>query len=178
MFPFSSFSMLSLLYVGALLSSDASPVCMNSPCKENLVAAPIQPGTGAGVGTAACEGQTGTTACRTVVSIPAISDVPRKVERKHELPQFQYKVTDISYSTFCYYFLQFSAHKSWTGATFNQPRNPNRPGYESLTVYSSCSSESKQHTIKRMPASSFSWEAKLGTTYQPEKNNRQQSKKG
>ncbi|XP_039884671.1 fibroleukin [Simochromis diagramma] len=93
MFPFSSFkfSMLPLLYVGVLLSSVASPACINPPCKENLVASPIQPGTGAGAGTGACEGQTGTTACRTGVSLAAISDVPRKVEHKHELSQFQYK---------------------------------------------------------------------------------------
>lgn len=102
MFPFSSFkfSMLPLLYVGVLLSSVASPACINPPCKENLVASPIQLGTGVGAGTGACEGQTGTTACRTGVSLAAISDVPRKVEHKHELPQFQYKVTDILYSTF------------------------------------------------------------------------------
>lgn len=92
--------MLPLLYVGVLLSLVVSPACINPPCKDNLVASPIQPGTGAGAGTGACEGQTGTTACRTGVSLAAISDIPRKVEHKHEQPQFQYKVTDILYSTF------------------------------------------------------------------------------
>lgn len=115
MFPFSSFkfSMLPLLYVGVLLSSVASPACINPPCKENLVASPIQPGTGAGAGTGACEGQTGTTACRTGVSLAAISDIPRKVEHKHELPQFQNKVTDILYSTFhCVCVCVFFFHSS------------------------------------------------------------------
>lgn len=117
MFPFSSFkfSMLPLLYVGVLLSSVASPACINPPCKENLVASPIQPGTGAGAGTGACEGQTGTTACRAGVSLAAISDVPRKVEHKHELPQFQYKVTDILYSTF---------HCVWGFFHSSQLKNP------------------------------------------------------
>lgn len=91
--------MLPLLYVGVLLSLVASPACINPPCKDNLVASPIQPGTGA-AGTGACEGQTGTTACGTGVSLAAISDIPQKVEHKHEIRQFQYKVTDILYSTF------------------------------------------------------------------------------
>ncbi|XP_023123069.3 fibroleukin [Amphiprion ocellaris] len=93
MIPFSSLSMLPLLslYVGALLSSDASPACVHPPCRDSLVAAPIPPGTGAGVGSGACEGQTGTRVCRMGVSLPAISDVPRRVEHRHDFPQVQYK---------------------------------------------------------------------------------------
>lgn len=100
MIPFGSLGLLPLLslYVGALLSSDASPACTHPPCRDSLVAAPIQPGTGAGVGTGACEGQTGTTACRMVVSLPAISDVPRRVEHRHDFPQAQPKVSDITFS--------------------------------------------------------------------------------
>ncbi|TNN59748.1 hypothetical protein EYF80_030021 [Liparis tanakae] len=78
------------LYV-ALLSSDASPDCTHPPCRDMLVAAPIQPRTGAGVGSGACEGQTGTTACKMRVSLPAISNVPRIVENRHEVPQVQPK---------------------------------------------------------------------------------------
>ncbi|KAM7402040.1 hypothetical protein PAMP_017311 [Pampus punctatissimus] len=73
------------LYVGALLSSEASPACTHPPCRDSLVAAPILPGTGASVGIGACEGQTGTPACRVRVSLPAISDVPRKVEHRHDI---------------------------------------------------------------------------------------------
>ncbi|XP_044032931.1 fibroleukin [Siniperca chuatsi] len=93
MIPFGSLGLLPLLslYVAALLSSDASPACAQPPCRDSLVAAPIQPGTGAGVGTGACEGQTGTTACRMGVSFPVISDVPRRVEHRHDLPQLQSK---------------------------------------------------------------------------------------
>ncbi|XP_031703733.1 fibroleukin [Anarrhichthys ocellatus] len=93
MVPLGSLSLLPLLslYVGALLSSDASPDCTHPPCRDMLVAAPIQPRTGAGVGSGASEGQTGTTACRMRVSLPAISDVPRMVEHRHELPQVQPK---------------------------------------------------------------------------------------
>ncbi|XP_044204703.1 fibroleukin [Thunnus albacares] len=80
------------LYVGALLSSEASPACTHPPCRDSLVAAPIPPGTGVGVGTGACEGQTGTTACRVRVLLPAISDAPRKVEQRHNVPQDQPKV--------------------------------------------------------------------------------------
>ncbi len=100
MIPFGSLGLLPLLslYVGALLSSDASPACTHAHCRDSLVAAPIQPGTGAGVGTGACEGQTGTTACRIGVSLPAISDVPRRVEHRHDFSQVQPKVSDITYS--------------------------------------------------------------------------------
>ncbi|XP_068449484.1 fibroleukin [Clinocottus analis] len=88
-----SLSLLPLLslYVGALLSSDVSPDCTHPPCRDMLVAAPIQPRTGAGVGIGACEGQTGTTACKMGASLSAISDVPRMVEHRHELPQVQPK---------------------------------------------------------------------------------------
>ncbi|XP_068567897.1 fibroleukin [Cebidichthys violaceus] len=92
MLPLGSLSLLPLLslYVGALLL-DASPDCTHPPCRDMLVAAPIQPRTGAGVGSRACQGQTGTTACRMGVSLPAISDVPRMVEHRHEFPQVQPK---------------------------------------------------------------------------------------
>ena len=102
-----SLSLLPLLslYVGALLSSDASPACTHPPCRDSLVAAPIQPGTGAGVGTGACEGQTGTAACRMGVSLPAISDVPRKVDH---FPQVQPKVSDSTYSVVGGHELHFS----------------------------------------------------------------------
>lgn len=56
------------------------------------MAAPIQHATGAGVG--ACEGQTGIGACRMGVSLPAISDVPRRVEQRNNYPQVQPKVSD------------------------------------------------------------------------------------
>lgn len=108
MIPFGSLGLLPLLslYVGALLSSDASPACTLPPCRDSLVAAPIQAGTGAGAGTGACEGQTGT-ACRMGVSLPAISDVPRRTENRHDVPQVQPKVSDITYSvvrneTYCF----------------------------------------------------------------------------
>ncbi|XP_070693008.1 fibrinogen-like protein 1 [Pempheris klunzingeri] len=93
MIPFGFLGLLPLmsLYVGALLSSDASPACTLPPCRDSLVAAPIQPGMGAGVGSEACEGQTGTTACRMRVSLPAISDVPRRVDHRHDFPQAQPK---------------------------------------------------------------------------------------
>lgn len=99
MVPLGSLSLLPLLslYV-ALLSSDASPDCTHPPCRDMLVAAPIQPRTGAGVGSGACEGQTGTAACKMRVSLPAISDVPRIVENRHEVPQVQPKVSDTTYS--------------------------------------------------------------------------------
>lgn len=96
MIPLVSLGMLPLLSlcVGALLSSEASPACTHPPCRDSLVAAPIPPGTGAGAGIGACEGQTGTTACRVRVSLPAISDAPRKVEHRHDIPQVQPKVSD------------------------------------------------------------------------------------
>ncbi|XP_029989865.1 fibroleukin [Sphaeramia orbicularis] len=74
------------LYVGALLSSDASPACTHPPCRDTLVAAPIP-----GVGTGACEGQTGTSACRLGVSLPAISEAPQRLEHRHDFPQAQTK---------------------------------------------------------------------------------------
>ncbi|XP_072239259.1 fibroleukin [Leuresthes tenuis] len=93
MSPFSSLGMLSLLslYVGALLSSDASPACLHPPCRDNLVAAPIPPGTGADGSTTSCEGQTGTSACSLGVSLPVISDAPRRVEHRQDFPQVQPK---------------------------------------------------------------------------------------
>ncbi|XP_040015697.1 fibroleukin isoform X2 [Xiphias gladius] len=93
MIPFGSLSMLPLLslYVGALLSLDGSPACTHPPCGDSLVAEPIPPGTGVGVGTRACEGQTGTTACRMGVLHPAISDAPRRSEHRHNFPQVKPK---------------------------------------------------------------------------------------
>ncbi|XP_041836804.1 fibroleukin isoform X2 [Melanotaenia boesemani] len=83
------------VYVGVLLFSDASPACLHPPCRDSLVAAPIPPGTGAGVSTTACEGQTGTSSCSRGISLPAISDVPRKVEHIHDFLQVQYKTGGI-----------------------------------------------------------------------------------
>ncbi|KAM4588759.1 fibroleukin [Odontesthes bonariensis] len=93
MSPFSSLGMLSLLslYVGALVSSDASPACLHPPCRDNLVAAPIPPVTGAGGSTTSCEGQTGTSACSLGVSLTAISDAPRRVEHRQDFLQVQQK---------------------------------------------------------------------------------------
>ncbi|XP_036957502.1 fibroleukin [Acanthopagrus latus] len=93
MIPFGSLGLLPLLSlcVGALLSSDASPSCTQPPCRDSLVAAPIQHATGAGVGAGACEGQTGIGACRMGVSLPAISDAPRRVEQRNNYPQVQQK---------------------------------------------------------------------------------------
>ncbi|KAM9408450.1 fibroleukin [Pholidichthys leucotaenia] len=91
--PFSSRSMLPLLslYVGALLYSDASPACVNPPCRDNLVAAPNPQGMGAAKGTRACEGQSGSTFCRMGTSLPAMSDAPRRLEQRQDLSKFQYK---------------------------------------------------------------------------------------
>ncbi|XP_075997265.1 fibroleukin isoform X2 [Genypterus blacodes] len=93
MIPFGFLGMLPLLslYVGVVLYSDASPPCLHLPCRDNLVAAPIQPGVAAGVNTGACEGQTGMAACRMGVSLPAISDAPRRVEHRNDFPQVQPK---------------------------------------------------------------------------------------
>nr|XP_046239833.1 fibroleukin [Scatophagus argus] len=93
MIPLGSLGLLPLLslFVGALLSSDASLACTHPPCRDNLVAAPIQPSSGAGEGTGACEGQTGTTACRRGVSLPAISDLPQRAEHRRNFPQAQPK---------------------------------------------------------------------------------------
>lgn len=100
MVPLGPLSLLPLLSlcVGALLSSDASPDCTQPPCRDTLVAAPIQPRTGAGVGTVACEGQPGTAACRMGVSLPAVSEVPRMAEHRHEFAQVKPKVSDVTYS--------------------------------------------------------------------------------
>lgn len=83
------------LYVGVLMSSDPSLACTHPPCRESLVAAPIPPGTGAVVGSGACDGPTGATTCRIGFSLPAISDDPRKVEHRHD------KVSDITHSVTC-----------------------------------------------------------------------------
>lgn len=100
MIPVGALGLLPLLslYLGALLSPDASLACMRPPCRDSLVAAPIQPGRGEAVGTAACEGQTGTTACRMRVALPAISDVPRRVEHRHNFSQVQPKVRMIEFA--------------------------------------------------------------------------------
>lgn len=107
MIPFGSLGMLSL-YVGALLSLDASPACTHPPCRDSLVAAPIPPGTGAGVGSGACEGQTGTTACRVGVSLPAVSEAPQRMEHRHDIPQVQPKVCDTS-SVMRFIFLNYKS---------------------------------------------------------------------
>ncbi|KAM9758276.1 fibrinogen-like protein 1 [Menidia menidia] len=93
MVPSSSLSMLSLLslIVAALLSSDASPACLHPPCRDNLVAAPIPPATRAGGSAPSCEGQTGTSTCSLGVSLPAISEVQRRLEHRQDSPQAQYK---------------------------------------------------------------------------------------
>lgn len=85
------------LYVGLLLSADASLACTHPPCRESLVAAPNQPGSSAGLGPRACEGQTGSTACRNGVTLLAMSDVPRRVEHRHNFPQVQPKVSGITF---------------------------------------------------------------------------------
>ncbi|XP_056886973.1 fibroleukin [Takifugu flavidus] len=83
------------LHVGALLSTGASLACPHPPCGESLVAAPIQAGSSVGMGTRACEGQTGTTSCRMGVALLAISDVPRRVEHRLNPPQVQPKTGSI-----------------------------------------------------------------------------------
>ncbi|RVE73251.1 hypothetical protein OJAV_G00048820 [Oryzias javanicus] len=77
-------SMLPLLSVclGVLPSSDASPACTEEPCRDTLVAAPIPAGSGAKV-RAEAESQTGTGACRTGFSLPAIAEAPRRMEHRH-----------------------------------------------------------------------------------------------
>ncbi|XP_029007260.1 fibroleukin [Betta splendens] len=83
MIPFGYLSMIPLLslYLGGLMSSDASLACTHPPCRETLVAAPVPPGSGSGVGSGACEGQT---ACRIGFSLPANANAPRKVEQRHD----------------------------------------------------------------------------------------------
>lgn len=93
------------LYVGVLLCTGASLACTHPPCRESLVAAPIQSISGAGTGARACEGQTGATACRMGVALLAVSDVPRRVEHRHSLPQVQPKVGDMAVASFV---LEFS----------------------------------------------------------------------
>lgn len=95
MIPLSSLGLLPALslYVGALLSSNATLACIYPPCTDSLVAAPVQPGSGAGAATRACEVQPGTSACRTGVALRAISDVPRKVEHRRNFPPVQPKVS-------------------------------------------------------------------------------------
>lgn len=63
------------------------------------MAAPIQAGSNVGMGTRACEGPTGTTACRMGVALLAISDVPRRVEHRHNPPQVQPKVSKTAASS-------------------------------------------------------------------------------
>lgn len=83
MIPFGYFNMLPLLslYMGGLMSSDPSLACTHPPCREILVAAPVPPGSGGGVGSGACEGQR---ACRIGISLPAIAKAPQKVEQRHD----------------------------------------------------------------------------------------------
>lgn len=87
-------------YVGVLLYTGASLACRHPPCRDSLVAAPIQ-----GTGARACEGQTGATSCGMGVALLAISDVPRRVEHRHSLPQVQPKVGETAASS---YVLEFS----------------------------------------------------------------------
>ncbi|XP_075893431.1 fibrinogen-like protein 1 [Nelusetta ayraudi] len=91
MIPLGSLGLLPLLslYVGALLSSNATLACTYPPCTDSLVAAPMQPGSGAGAATRTCEIQPGTSTCRTGVALRAVSDVPRKVEHRRNFPQVQ-----------------------------------------------------------------------------------------
>lgn len=98
MIPLSSLGLLPALslYVGALLSSNATLACIYPPCTDSLVAAPIQPGSGAGAATRACEVQPGTSGpCRTGVALRAVSDVPRKVEHRRNFPPVQPKVSGL-----------------------------------------------------------------------------------
>lgn len=88
------------LYVGALLSTGTSLACTHPPCRERLVAAPIQAGSSAGMVTRACDGQTGTTSCRMGVALSAMSDVPRRVEHRHNNPQGQPKVSKAAASSY------------------------------------------------------------------------------
>ncbi|KAF7208625.1 fibroleukin [Nothobranchius furzeri] len=87
MIAFSHLRLISLLslYVGALLSSDASPACSRPPCRDKLVAAPVSPGTRAAVSTEACEGQTGTIACKMGGSLAAISEAPQTAEQRNKV---------------------------------------------------------------------------------------------
>lgn len=95
MIPLGSLGLLPLLslYVGALLSSNATLACTYPPCADSLVAAPMQPGSGAGAATRTCEIQPGTSTCRTGVALRAVSDVPRKVEHRRNFPQVQPRVS-------------------------------------------------------------------------------------
>lgn len=95
MIPLGSLGLLPLLslYVGALLSSNATLACTYPPCTDSLVAAPMQPGSGAGAATRTCEIQPGTSTCRTGVALRAVSDVPRKVEHRRNFPQVQPRVS-------------------------------------------------------------------------------------
>lgn len=81
------------LYVGALLSSDASPACLHPPCRDTLVATPASPGPGAAVTTKASEGQAGTSSCRLGASVPAASDNPEREEQRLDFPQTRLKVS-------------------------------------------------------------------------------------
>lgn len=80
------------LYVGVLLCTGVSLACTHPPCRESLVAAPIQSISGAGTAARACQGQTGATSSGMGVALLAMSDVPRRVEHRHSLPQVQSKV--------------------------------------------------------------------------------------
>lgn len=93
------------LYVGVLMCTGASLACTHPPCRESLVAAPIQSISGAGTGARACKGQTGATSCGMGVALLAMSDVPRRVEHRHSLPQLQPKVGEAAASS---YVLKFS----------------------------------------------------------------------
>lgn len=86
------------LYVGALLCTGASLACTHPPCRDTLVAAPIQSISAAGTGARACEGHTGATSSGMGVSLLAVSDVPRRVEHRHSPPQVQPKVGETAAS--------------------------------------------------------------------------------
>uniref|UniRef100_A0A147A939 Angiopoietin-related protein n=1 Tax=Fundulus heteroclitus TaxID=8078 RepID=A0A147A939_FUNHE len=93
MISFNTFGMLPLLslYVGALLSSDASPACLHSRCRDSLVATPASPRPEAAVTTRACEGQSGTRGCRLDASVPFVSDDPQRAQHRPDFPQIQIK---------------------------------------------------------------------------------------
>lgn len=122
MIPLSSLGLLPALslYVGALLSSNATLACIYPPCTDSLVAAPIQPGSGAGAATRACEVQPGTSACRTGVALRAVSDVPRKVEHRRNFPPVQPKVSGLIDAVLFASSERKERREKRNNATFNQ----------------------------------------------------------
>ncbi|KAM9813334.1 fibroleukin [Neosynchiropus ocellatus] len=75
------------LWVGALVSSQASTDCTHPPCREKLVAAPIPQGRGSGAGVGSCDGSAGKNNCKTgTVSLPVVADAPQK-QHRNDFPQ-------------------------------------------------------------------------------------------